>query len=115
MFESIKDIFISFISQPYIPNLSAFIQAMVAASVAIYGLFSLNKWAKQKYYEKRSDYAEDALSHLEPAHEEIIHLLREPHAHEWDKSYVYAVNEFKQGRRKANRIGDHTVNLHLKK
>lgn len=115
MFESIKDLFIQFISAPYIQNLSAFIQALVAACVAIYGFFSFNKWAKEKYLEKRSDYAEDALSHLEPAHEEILHLLRQPHATDWDKLYAHALNEFKQGRRKANRIGDHKLNLHLKK
>ena len=114
MFESIKDMLVHFISQPYIQNLSAFIQATVAASVAIYGLFSFNKWAKQKFYEKRSDYADEALSHLEPAHEEIIHLLREPHALEWNQSYSHAFDEFKKGRRKANRIGDHAVNAQLK-
>lgn len=115
MFETLKDIFVSFISQPYIPNLSAFIQALVAASVAIYGFFSFNKWAKQKYYEKRSDYAEDALSHLEPAHEAILHLLRTPQDEQWNETFVHAVSEFKQGRRKANRIGDLAINKLLKK
>lgn len=115
MFETITNAFISFISQPYIPNLSAFIQAMVAAIAAIFGLFSFNKWAKQKYYEKRSDYADDALSHLEPAHEEILHLLRDPQDEHWNQLYANAVSEFKQGRRKANRIGDDKINGLLKK
>ena len=115
MFDTLKDMLIHFISQPYIPNLSALIQAIVAATVAIFGLFSFNKWAKQKYYEKRSDYADDALSHLEPAHEEILHLLRDPKDEQWNQLYANALSEFKQGRRKANRIGDDKINRLLKK
>lgn len=115
MFETVKEIFISFISQPYIPNLSAFIQAVVSVAVAVYGFFSFNKWAKQKYYEKRSDYAEDALSHLEPAHEEILHLLRTPKDEQWNQVFSHAISEFKYARRKANRMGDSKINGLLKK
>ncbi|CAN5199499.1 hypothetical protein BH09DEP1_BH09DEP1_7480 [soil metagenome] len=87
----------------------------MAVSVAVYGFFSFNKWAKHRYLEKRSDYADDALSHLEPAHEEILHLLRDPKAEDWDQLYAHLLQDFAQGRRKANRIGDDKLNAVLKK
>lgn len=115
MFDGFKDIIISFINAPYIQNLSALIQAFTAVGVAIYGLFSFNKWAKEKYLEKRSDYAEESLTYLESAHEEIVHLLRDPKDEHWNERYAHAVDDFKRGRRKANRIGDPKINGVLKR
>lgn len=115
MFESLKTFFINIFATQETAYFSAFIQAMVTVGASIYGLFSFNKWMKQKFMEKRSDYADVALNFLENAHELIIDLLTRSQIADWDQKFQTVLTNFAQARRKAHRLGERDLDDYFQK
>ena len=116
MFESLKTFFLSFLASQEAAFFGTFLQAFTTISIAIYGLFSFNRWRKQKYFEKSSDYAESALNFLDDAHETLLDILeKKKQTAKPEQAFENVMAAFGLARRKARRLGDVTINENLKK
>ena len=114
MLSDFKDLFLILFASQEAAYFAAVLQAIATVGAAIYGLFSFNKWIKQRSIEKCSDYAEAALNLLDSAHERLMDLGENISIPDWNKKYNESKAEFGQARRKAHRLGDSTIDANLK-
>lgn len=111
----LKELLLALFASPQAGYFGTFLQAITTLCAAIYGLFSFNQWRKQKYMEKRSDYAEESLNCLDNAHETLMDLLHSHSLRNWMENFAKVKAEFGQARRKAHRLGDPEIDGILKK